>query len=70
MTRPGPEEILDRLAARGVLNREQVQTAALDVLDWLIRTLDAGMEIATRESGQEWVRMNFLIPGLTTEPGS
>lgn len=67
MTRPEPEEVLDRLVARGTLTPEQVQTAALDVLDFVTRSLDAGMIIGVRMKGsRRWNPVQWDIAGLTT----
>lgn len=65
MTKPHSEEIMARLVARGTLTPEQVQTAALDALDWVERTLEAGMQIGVCADGK-WTAVQWEIPGLTT----
>jgi len=65
--RPGPEELLAKWVKRSTLSRDEVQSAALDVLDFVASVLEAGGTVYVKLPGDhEPKRVQVDIPGLTT----
>lgn len=66
--KPSSEQILATLVGRSTLTPEEVQTAALDVMHFVVSCLDSGAEFGVRwRGGQRFKPVNFFIPGVTTE---
>lgn len=65
--RPTSEEILEKWVNRSTLTGSEVQTAALDALDFIATVLEGGGQLFVKYPKGELVPMEFTIPGITTE---
>jgi hypothetical protein len=67
--RPTSEQLLAKWVERSALSEDQVQSAALDVLDFVGSVLEAGGKLYAKLPGDNHPNpLEVDIPGLTTEP--
>lgn len=65
--RPTPEQLLAKWVERSALSEDEVQSAALDVLDFVASVLEAGGELYSKLPGDTHPNpLQINIPGLTT----
>jgi hypothetical protein len=65
--RPSSGEILAKWVNRSTLTETEIQTAALDTLDFLASVVESGGKVLVQMPGRKPYPVDIQIPGLTTE---